>query len=220
MQTDFGGEIVWRPSPDLVAQSHLRAFMQRHRLASFDELMRRSTSDVAWFWDTMLKQMGIVFETPYSQVVDLSQGIQRPRWCVGGRMNITASLLDRWAGSPTDQKPAVKWEREEQGEHGSISYARLRREVEKMSAALRRLGVGRGDVVGVFMPMTPECVIAMLAVIRVGGIFLPLFSGYGPAAIVSRLQDSEAKALFCCDGFFRRGKFVAMKPVADEAVAQ
>ncbi len=218
MQMDFGGEIVWRPSVHLVAQSHLKAFIQRHRCASFGELMQKSTADVAWFWDTMLKEIGIVFDTGYSKVVDLSHGIQRPKWCVGGRMNITASLLDRWKGTPTDAKPAVKWEREE-GAHGSISYAELRRDVSKAAAALRGLGIGKGDVVGVFLPMTPECVIAMLAVIRVGGIFLPLFSGYGPAAIISRLQDSEAKALFCCDGFFRRGKFVAMKPVADEAVA-
>ena len=89
-----------------------------------------------------------------------------------------------------------------------------------MAAALRSLGLGQGDAVGVFMPMVPEIVIAMLAIIKIGGIFLPLFSGFGAAAIVSRLNDAEAKALFTADGTYRRGKFCAMKSVADEAASQ
>ena len=89
-----------------------------------------------------------------------------------------------------------------------------------MAAALRSLGLGKGDAIGVFMPMVPEIVIAMLAIIKIGGIFLPLFSGFGAAAIVSRLNDAEAKALFTADGTYRRGKFCAMKAIADEAASQ
>jgi acetyl-CoA synthetase len=85
---------------------------------------------------------------------------------------------------------------------------------------LRPLGLGKGDAIGVFMPMVPEIVIAMLAIIKIGGIFLPLFSGFGASAIVSRLKDADAKALFTADGTFRRGKFCAMRPTADEAAAQ
>src|SRR5262249_8937344 len=84
----------------------------------------------------------------------------------------------------------------------------------------RGLGLGKSDVIGVFMPMTSEIVIAMLAIIKIGGIFLPLFSGFGAQAIASRLQDAEAKALFTADGCLRRGKKVLLKPIADEAAAQ
>jgi acetyl-CoA synthetase len=89
-----------------------------------------------------------------------------------------------------------------------------------MAAALRSLGLGKGDAIGVFMPMVPEIVIAMLAIIKIGGIFLPLFSGFGAAAIISRLNDADAKALFTADGTYRRGKFCAMKPIAEEAALQ
>src|SRR5204863_1771710 len=96
----------------------------------------------------------------------------------------------------------------------------LREEVNKMAAALRGLGLRKGDAIGVFMPMVPEFLIAMLAIIKIGGIFLPLFSGFGASAIVSRLNDAEAKAMFTADGTYRRGKCCAMKPIADEAAAQ
>jgi acetyl-CoA synthetase len=89
-----------------------------------------------------------------------------------------------------------------------------------MANALRGLGLGKGDVIGVFMPMTPEIVVAMLAILKIGGIFLPLFSGFGPQAIVSRLQDADAKALFTADACLRRGKSTLLKPIADQAAAQ
>src|SRR5947209_3842244 len=87
-----------------------------------------------------------------------------------------------------------------------------------MSAhGLRALGLGHGDAIGVFMPMTPETVVAMLAIIKIGAVFLPLFSGFGPQAIVSRLKDADAKALFTADGCLRRGRISPMKTVADAA---
>src|SRR5207247_5636108 len=90
----------------------------------------------------------------------------------------------------------------------------------RMSNALRALGLVKGDAIGVFMPMTPEIVVAMLAIIKIGGVFLPLFSGFGPQAMVSRLSDAEAKALFTADGCWRRGKQTLLKPIADEAATQ
>jgi acetyl-CoA synthetase len=92
--------------------------------------------------------------------------------------------------------------------------------VDRLAGALVSLGVGKGDAIAVFMPLTPECVIAMLAIIKIGGIFLPLFSGFGAQAIVSRLRDADAHVLFIADGFFRRGKLVPIKSVADEAASQ
>jgi acetyl-CoA synthetase len=213
---EFGGKIVWRPTQELIAQSHLKRFMDRHGIGSFNELMRRSTSDIAWFWDAVLKELDIQFYKPYSKIIDLSRGIVWPQWCVGGEMNIVHNCLDKYAGTPIDDRIALRWEGEE-GQVRTLTYAELRRAVSKTANALRALGLGKGDAIGVFMPMTPECVIAMLAIIQIGGIFLPLFSGFGAQAVASRLADADAKALFTADGTYRRGQIVPMKPIADEA---
>jgi acetyl-CoA synthetase len=215
----FGGEFVWHPSPKLIAQSNLQQFIDKHGLGSYEELMRRSTTDIAWFWDAVLRDLDIQFYKPYSRVVDLSEGKPWARWCVGGGMNIVHNMLDKYAGTPIDKKIAVKSEIED-GTSRSLTYEELHDQVDRMANSLRDINLGKGDAVGVFMPMVPEIVVAMLAIIKIGGIFLPLFSGFGPSAIVSRLNDAEAKALFTAAGSYRRGRFCAMKPIADEAAAK
>ncbi len=215
----FGGEFVWHPTPELIAQSNLQRFIDKHQLGSYDELMRRSTTDIAWFWDTVLRDLDIQFYKPYSQIVDLNEGKPWPHWCVGGELNIVHNLLDKYAGSKIDNRFAIKSEIED-GTTCTLTYKELREQVDAIAAASRGLGLGKGDAIGVFMPMVPEIVVAMLAIIKIGGIFLPLFSGFGASAIVSRLKDADAKALFTADGTYRRGKFCAMKPIADEAAAQ
>jgi acetyl-CoA synthetase len=215
----FGGEFVWHPTPELVAQSNLQRFIQKHELSSYDELMRRSTTDIAWFWDVVLGDLDIQFYKPYSRVVDLSESKPWARWCVDGDMNIVHNMLDKYAGTEIDNRLAIKSEIED-GTTRTLSYKALRVQTNEMAAALRSLGLGKGDAIGVFMPMVPEIVIAMLAIIKIGGIFLPLFSGFGAAAIISRLNDADAKAVFTATGTYRRGKFCAMKPIADEAASQ
>ncbi len=215
----FSGEFVWHPTPKLIAQSNLQRFIDKHQLGSYDELMRRSTTDIAWFWDTVLRDLDIQFYKPYSQIVDLNEGKPWPHWCVGGEMNIVHNLLDKYAGTKIDNRLAIKSEIED-GATRALTYKELREQVDTMAAALRGLGLGKGDAIGVFMPMVPEIVVAMLAIIKIGGIFLPLFSGFGASAIVSRLEDADAKALFTADGTYRRGKSCALKPIADEAAAQ
>src|SRR6516164_5390964 len=88
-----------------------------------------------------------------------------------------------------------------------------------LANALCALGMKKGDVAALFMPMMPETVAALFAVIKLGGIILPLFSGYGAAAVAERLRDSETKFLFTVDGFYRRGQTVLLKPIADEALS-
>jgi acetyl-CoA synthetase len=215
----FGGEFVWHPTPDLVAQSNLQRFIDKHELGSYDELIRRSTTDIPWFWNAVLSDLDIQFYKPYSRVVDLSEGKPWARWCVGGEMNIVHNLLDKYADTEIDKKIAIKSEIED-GTARSLTYKELRDQVDRMANALRTHGLGKGDAIGVFMPMVPEIVVAMLAVIKIGGIFLPLFSGFGATAIASRLNDANAKALFTAAGTYRRGKFWAMKPIAEEAAAQ
>jgi acetyl-CoA synthetase len=215
---EFGGNIVWEPTSEYIEHANLTHFMRQNGIKHFDELMRRSTEDVAWFTDAVLKFLDIQFYEPYSQVVDLSEGIQFPEWCVGGKMNIVHNCVDKYQLSVTRDQLSVVWEGEE-GDTRSLTYRQLFEQVNQVANALRLLGLGKGDAVGLFMPMTPEIVVAMLAVAKIGGIILPLFSGYGAGAVVTRLVDADAKALFTADGFFRRGRPVAMKPVADEAAA-
>lgn len=216
----FGGEIVWRPTPDCVDRSHLKRFMSLHRLASYAELQERSTRDIAWFTDAVLKYLDIHFQQPYSQVVDLAPGIQKPRWCVGGKLNVVHNCVDKWAGNPeTRTRTAIIWEGEE-GKTQKVSYGELAFEVNRCANALRSLGLKKGDAIGLHMPMTPEICIALLAIAKIGGVILPLFSGYGAGAIASRLADAGAKALFTADGVFRRGQVVPLKPVADQALQQ
>lgn len=215
----FGGEIVWRPTPDQISRTHLKRFMDRHQIKSFDELLRRSTQDIEWFWRAVLDDLGIEFFEPYKKIVDLSRGVQWPRWCVGGRMNIVHNALDKWIGTPTEQHAAVRWE----GEEGStcvLTYGELHSKVNRLANGLRALGLGKGDVIGLYMPMTPEIAMALLAIVKIGGIVLPLFSGFGAGAIATRLIDSGAKALFTADAVYRRGQIVKMKPVADDAMAE
>jgi len=216
---EFGGDIVWEPTPDYIEHANLTRFMRQHGIKDFDELMRRSTEDVAWFTEAVLEFLDIQFYEPYSQVVDLSEGIQFPKWCVDGKMNIVHNCVDKYQRSAISDQPSVVWEGEE-GDTKTLTYRELYEQVNQAANALRLLGLGKGDAIGLFMPMTPEIVVAMLAVAKIGGIILPLFSGYGVGAVVTRLADANAKALFTADGFFRRGNPVAMKPVADEAAEQ
>ena len=213
---DFGGQIVWTSSSEYIQKAHLTRFMQNYTIDSFADLITRSSQDVAWFNEAILSYLDIQFYKPYTQIVDLSAGIAWPRWCVDGKMNIIHNCLDKTIGTPREDETAVIWEGEE-GVSRTLTYGELFKQVNQAANALRSLGIGKGDTVGLYMPMTPEIVIALLAIAKVGAIILPLFSGYGPGALTARLVDAEAKALFTADGFFRRGKPVNMKLSADEA---
>jgi acetyl-CoA synthetase len=215
----FEGKFVWKPTPDTIENANLTHFMRRHGIDDFNALMHRSTEDIAWFTEAVLEFLDIQFYEPYSQVVDLSNGIQHPSWCVNGKMNIVHNLLDKYIGTPTEHQPALVWEGED-GAAITLTYQDLYRQVNKAANGLRALGLVKGDAIGLFMPMIPEIVVAMLAIVKIGGIILPLFSGYGVGAVVTRLADANAKALFTVDGAYRRGKAVGMKSIADEATRQ
>lgn len=216
---EFGGEIVWRPSRAQMVESNLYQFYKRNGFNTLAEFMQYSTDDVAWFWDKMLHTLDIQFYEPYTAILDVTNGIPFAKWCVGGKMNIVHNCLDKYMGTPKENQIAVKWEGEE-GVTRELSYGQLYTEVNSIARGLRALGLGKGDVIGVFMPMTPEIVIAVLAIAKIGAVFLPLFSGYGAGAAAVRLKDANAQALFTADGTFRRGQIVPLKQTADEAVRQ
>ena len=219
MQPVVIGDVLWEPSPEVVRRSRLRRFMDAHGIVDLAELQRRSTEDLDWFWDAVAKDLGLVFRQPYDRVVDLDDGVEWARWWRGGRMNIVDSCLDRWLDGPAANRLAIVWEGEG-GEVRRLTYRELHEEVCRLAGALRALGVGPGDRVGVFMPLVPETATALLACAKLGAIFLPLFSGYGATAIASRLNDGQAKVLLCADAFYRRGNVVPMKETADLALAE
>ncbi|MGA7912722.1 MAG: AMP-binding protein [Candidatus Dormiibacterota bacterium] len=218
MQPVVIGDVMWEPSPEVIARSRLKRFMDRYGIETFTELLKRADDDIEWFWDAAIKDIDIAFYRHYDKVVDLSQGKPWARWWVGGRMNIVQSCLDRYREGELHDKLAIVSEGEP-GEVRKLTYGELDKEVCRLAGALRRLGVRPGDRVGIFMPMCPEVAISVLATAKVGAVIIPLFSGYGPEAIASRLRDGEAKVLICADGFYRRGQVVPMKETADKALA-
>jgi acetyl-CoA synthetase len=218
--TASNAPVAWKPDEAVRARARLTRFMDARGIGSWEELYRRSLSDIPWFTEEVLRFLDVRFDRPYKRVLDLSLGAEWPRWCVDGLLNITRSCLDKHAETSAWAAPAVIWEGEEgPGGARSLSYAELFAETEKCAAGLRASGIGKGDAVGLHLPMMPETVIALLALGRIGAVAVPLFSGYGPSAIAARLQDVRAKAVFTCDGFPRRGKPVLAKAAMDEALA-
>ncbi|HEX7231521.1 MAG TPA: AMP-binding protein [Candidatus Binatia bacterium] len=213
----FGDEIVWRPSDSIVAQSRLKHFMDRHGIPTPAELHDKSIANPEWFWNAVLEALQIEFYQPYRAVVDLSQGIEWARWCVGGKMNIVHNCLDKWIGTPIENRTAIRWEGEE-GATRAMTYGELYREVNRLANGLRRLGIKKGDAVGIFMPMVPEIAVALFALAKIGAVILPLFSGFGAAAVAARLADAEATALITADGFYRRGEVVDLASIVSEAL--
>ncbi|MGE3272309.1 MAG: acetate--CoA ligase [Chloroflexota bacterium] len=211
--------IAWRPSAADIERSRLKRFMERHGIASLDELLQRSTDDLDWFWRAVSDDLELEWYRPFEQVVDLSKGPAWATWWTGGQFNYVHNALDKHILTNRRNKLALIWEGED-GEKRTFTYWELWVEVNRLANGLRKLGVGKGDRVGIFMPMIPEVCIASLACSKVGAIFTPIFSGYAAPAIAARLNDSEAKLLITADGFYRRGRVVPMKQTADEAVAQ
>jgi acetyl-CoA synthetase len=199
-------------------RSRLRRFIDRHGITSVAALIQRAADNVAWFWDAVVKDLDLEWFQPYIDTLDLSEGVEWPHWFVGGKYNYVHDALDKQAQCLRPHAPALMWEGED-GETRTLTYAELYTQVNLAANALKSLGVGKGDRIGIFMPMLPETVVATFAVSKIGAIFIPIFSGYGGPAVASRLNDCEAKVLITADGFYRAGKIVPMKEAADEAAA-
>jgi acetyl-CoA synthetase len=211
--------VVWRPDAELLGNSNVARFMVAEGITDFPELVARSIDEPEWFWDAVVRFLGLRFSKPYERVLDVSDGIPWAKWFVGGTCNIAESCVDRWAGRDDSDDVAVVWEGED-GATRELTWDELRAQVDALAHGLAARGVRKGDAVGLFLPMIPETVVALFAVAKLGAIFLPIFSGYGADAVAVRLEDAGAVALITADGFTRRAKVVAMKEVADDAVAQ
>jgi acetyl-CoA synthetase len=202
---------AWTPSEKYIERSRLRAFAMKNGCADYAALLRWSTEDLEGFWAATERDLHISWRTPYTHVLDMSRGIPWTTWWTGGRMNYVATAL-RHDGD----RVAVIAESEE-GTVRTLTYRELSDQVARFASGLRSLGVKPGDRVAVYLPLTVECAVAVLAIGAIGAVLIPIFSGYGAEAIAGRLRDAQAKVLICADGFYRRGQIVAMKETADAA---
>jgi acetyl-CoA synthetase len=139
------------------------------------------------------------------------------KWFVGGKINACHNCLDRHVAAGRGERVAIHWCGEE-GERREITYAELLAEVKRFANALKDQGVGRGDVVGIYLPMIPEVVVAMLACARIGAPHNVVFGGFSAEAVRERMEFSEAKALITVDGAARKGKTAAVKDRVDEVM--
>ena len=213
------GEFAWTPSPEEIADANLTKFIAACGVASHEALLRWSIDDPEAFYRALLKHIDYRFFEPFTQAMDATGGIEHIRWCVGGRTNVVLNCLDKWMGTPTAEKVVLEW-LGENGEKLTRTMAELNDEVCRLAAGLRRLGIGPGDVVAMYLPNIPEAAVALLAVPKIGGIVLPLFSGFGADAVAARVNDAGAKAIITVDGSYRRGKVVAAKRVVDEVAEE
>ena len=209
--------IVWRPTEAYLERANVTRFMRANDITTEEDLLRRSVADIAWFWDAVVRDLGLEFFRPYERVLDTSRGIEWATWFRGGLVNLAHDCVDRWA-ERTPDAVAVLWEGEE-GTVRRVTYLELREMSDRLANGLASLGVGEGDAVGIFLPMSPEAVASVMACAKLGAIFLPVFSGFAADAVAVRLNDAGAKVLITADGFPRRGRTVAMKEVADDAAA-
>ena len=210
-------DVFWRPDPETVQRTRMMALARKLGVGGYPELVQYGVDNLDQFWAAAVDDIEIEWYQRYHAVRDSSRGIEWTTWFTGGRLNLVHNCIDKWV---RDTPGAVGLVSEyEDGKVRRFTYAEIDAEVCRLASALREMGIGKGDCVGLYLPMIPEVVISLLAVAKIGAIFIPLFSGYGAEAVAVRLADAEAKLLICADGFYRRGAVVAMKATADAAAA-
>ncbi|MGB0277262.1 MAG: acetate--CoA ligase [Prochlorococcaceae cyanobacterium] len=203
-------ERVFAPPQSLSAEAAVGS------LEAYRALVAQADADPDAFWGEQAKEHLHWFQ-PFEQVLDWSNP-PFARWFEGGTTNLSYNCLDRHLDGPRAEKTALIWE----GEPGDVrrfSYRELHAEVCRAANALKALGIGKGDLVALYMPMVPEAAIAMLACARIGAPHSVVFGGFSADALRDRLIDGEAKAVITADGGFRKDKPVALKPAVDEALA-
>jgi acetyl-CoA synthetase len=199
------------PPPAALAET-----AQLGSLEAYQSLWDEVNADPDAFWGRQAREQLHWFK-PFETVLDWSNP-PFARWFEGGTTNLSYNCLDRHLEGPRADKTALIWE----GEPGDVrrfSYRELHAEVCKAANALRSLGIGKNDLVALYMPMVPEAAIAMLACARIGAPHSVVFGGFSADALRDRLIDGEVKLVITADGGFRKDKPVALKPAVDEALA-
>ena len=209
--------VVWKPTKEYVVNANITRFMKKYGINDYEQLIKKSTEDIEWFWDAALEDLNIEWYKPYNKTIDDSKGIQWAKWFVGGKINIVHNCIDKHVNSDKKNNIAIIWENES-GESKKITYEQLFIEINKFANSLKELGIKKGDRVGIYMPMVPEIVIGFLAAMKIGAISIPIFSGFGGYALAQRLDIAGAKILITADGSVRRGKTFNIKKEVDKGV--
>src|SRR5580704_8329603 len=195
------------PPPEFAAKAHVRS------LADYEELYARSIADPEAFWAEVAKELH--WFSPWTKTLEWNE--PWAKWFVGGKTNISYNCLDRHVQAGRQNKTAIIWEGEP-GEIRRLTYRELLADVERFANALKSLGIRKGDRVAVYMGMTPELAIAILACARIGAIHSVIFGGFAVNAIVDRVNDAQCVAILTQDTSYRRGNEVKLKATVDEAV--
>ena len=212
-------EPVWTPDQATLDGANVVRLMQRAGVTAYDELVRRSCEDPEWFWPLAIEDTGIEFSRPWDSVLDVSRGNEWAQWFVGGRLNIAENCVHRWARGPDASRTAAVFDGED-GMRRPLTFGELSDQVTRLAEALVALGVGAGDRVALYLPMSPEVAIASHACAHIGAIQLPIFSGFAAPAVAQRLVDAEVTVVITADGSLRRGRELPMKETVDEALAE
>src|SRR5215204_4684150 len=186
---------------------------RKHALVTDESMYEQAAKDLEGFWARQAEELIDWGEEP-SQVLDESNA-PFYKWFADGKLNASYNCLDRHVEAGNGDRVAFHW-RGEEGEELDVTYADLHRDVQKFANVLKDHGIGKGDVVGIFLPMIPEVVTAMLACTRIGAIHNVVFGGFSASSVKERMEFSEAKALVCPDGARRKGKTAPVKEQVDK----
>ena len=190
------------------------AFATRAHVRDMAEYASAAAGGPGW-WAAQARQR-LDWQTPFAVVLDDSNP-PFYTWFADGTLNVAYNCLDRHVLAGHGDRIAFHW-RGEEGEERDLTYAELLAQVQRLAGGLKARGIGRGDVVGIYLPMVPEVVVAMLACARIGAPHTVIFAGFAPSAARERLAVSAAKALITVDGARRKGRTVGVKAGIDEAV--
>ena len=204
------------PTTKQIQESNIYQFMQKHGIDSLEKLSQKAKINLEWFWESVDKDIGIVWDQPYSKILDTSKGIAWSKWFVNGKTNIYKSSVEKFV-KQTPQKTAYHFVSED-GHAYHISYSELDSKVSKLANGLKTLGIKKGDVVAIYLPMIEEAMLAILAAAKIGAIQTVIFSGYSSESLHVRLLDCNAKILLISDGFQRKGKYISQKKSVESAI--
>jgi acetyl-CoA synthetase len=209
LDTVMQEERLFAPPAEFAARARVGS------LAQYEQMWNEAAGNIEKFWGDMAGELHW-FE-PYTRVLEWNEPFAR--WFVGGKTNVSYNCLDAHLGTSRAAKTAIIWEGEP-GDQRTLTYEQLHREVCKFASALKGLGLQAGDRVSIYMPMTPELAIAMLACARIGAVHSVIFGGFSSEAIADRNNDAQAKLVITADTGWRRGQQLPLKANVDAALAK
>ncbi len=182
----------------------------------YENLYRQSIADPEKFWAERAGELE--WYQKWDRVLDTSNA-PFYKWFLGGKTNIVLNAIDRHQNTWRKNKLALIWEGEP-GDMRTFSYHALNREICKFANVLRSMGVKKGDIVTIYLPRLPEQIIAMLSCAKIGAVHSVVYGGFSVEALAERIEDAQSRVLITADGGWMRGKIVALKDIADEAMAR